>query len=91
MSLVGRPARLIATEFDLLRELSVNTGRVLTHEHLPRQVWGHEYTRDSGPTRTIVKRLRRQLGDDARNPSYIFAEPRVGYSMPKGEISEPEL
>ena len=69
VSLAGRPVHLTATEFDLLRELSVNAGRVLTHEHLLRQVWGHEYTGDSGPTRTIVKRLRRRLGDDAKNPS----------------------
>ena len=61
----------------------------MTHEHLLRQVWGHEYSGDSGPTRTIVKRLRRKLGDDARDPTYIFAEPRVGYRMPKGEAAKP--
>ena len=35
--------------------------------------------------RNIVKRLRGKLADDAENPTYIFAEPRVGYRMPKGE------
>ena len=89
VSLADRVVRLTATEFDLLRELSVNAGRVLTHEHLLRQVWGHEYSGDSGPTRTIVKRLRRKLGDDARDPTYIFAEPRIGYRMPKGEAAKP--
>ncbi len=38
--------------------------------------------------RTYVKRLRRKLGDDASNPSYIFAEPRIGYRMAKGEERE---
>ena len=89
VSLADRVVRLTATEFDLLRELSVNAGRVLTHGHLLRQVWGHEYSGDSGPTRTIVKRLRRKLGDDARDPTYIFAEPRIGYRMPKGEAAKP--
>ena len=36
------------------------------------------------PMRTIVSKLRRKLGDDADNPTYIFTEPRVGYRMPKG-------
>ena len=37
------------------------------------------------PMRTIVGKLRRKLGDDADNPTYIFTEPRVGYRMPEGE------
>ena len=40
--------------------------------------------------RSCVKRLRRKLGDDADNPTYIFTEPRVGYRMPKGETKEQE-
>ena len=35
--------------------------------------------------RTLVKRLRRKLDDDASSPTYIFAEPRVGYRIPKGQ------
>ena len=35
--------------------------------------------------RATVRRLRRELGEDADNPTYIFAEPRIGYWMPKGE------
>ena len=42
------------------------------------------------PMRTIVRKLRRKLGDDADNPIYIFTEPRVGYRMPKGETKEQE-
>ncbi len=37
------------------------------------------------PMRTVVKKLRRKLGDDADFPTYIFTESRVGYRMPKGE------
>ena len=40
--------------------------------------------------RNIIKRLRRKLGDDANNPTYILNEPRVGYRMPKGEEAEQE-
>ena len=38
--------------------------------------------------RNIVKRLRRKLGEDAANPAFIFAEPRFGYRMEKGEGQE---
>ena len=40
---------------------------------------------DVRPIRTIVRRLRRKLGDDVDNSAYIFTEPRVGYRMPEGE------
>ena len=38
---------------------------------------------DSGLVRTIVNRQRRKLGNDTKNPAYIFAEPRDGYQMPQ--------
>ena len=41
-----------------------------------QRVWGEK---SSGDVRTIVSKLRRKLGDDADNPTYIFTEPRVGY------------
>ena len=40
--------------------------------------------------RTAAKQLRRKLGDDANNPTYILNEPRVGYRMPKGETQNQE-
>ena len=49
------------------------------------RVWGERDDGDVRPMRTIVGRLRRKLGDDADNPTYIFTEPRVGYRMPEGE------
>ncbi|MCY3959963.1 MAG: winged helix-turn-helix domain-containing protein [Chloroflexi bacterium] len=35
--------------------------------------------------RSVIRRLRRKLGDDAEDPTYIFTQLRVGYRMPKGE------
>ena len=49
------------------------------------RVWGLGHSGDRGSVRTYVKRLRRKLREDAGSPKYIFAEPRVGYQMPKGE------
>ena len=90
VTLAGRPLPLIAMEYRLLAELSANAGRLLTYEHLLERVWGEKSGGDVRPMRTIVSKLRRKLGDDADNPTYIFTEPRVGYRMPKGETKEQE-
>ena len=90
VTLAGRPLPLIAMEYRLLAELSANAGRLLTYEHLLERVWGEKSSGDVRPMRTIVSKLRRKLGDDADNPTYIFTEPRVGYRMAKGETKEQE-
>ena len=88
VTLAGSPVHLLPMEYRLLAELSVSAGRVLTYEHLLGRVWGEWGGGDLRPMRTIVRKLRRKLGDDARNPTYIFTEPRVGYRMLKGETQQ---
>ena len=85
VSVAERAVHLTPTEYEVLFELSVNAGRVLTFDALLDRVWGLGRSSDRGSVRTYVKRLRRKLREDAGNPKYIFAEPRVGYRMPKGE------
>ena len=85
VTLAGRPVQLTAIEYGLLFELSVNAGRVMTYDRLLRRVWGLRSSGDSRRVRTAAKQLRRKLGDDANNPTYILNEPRVGYRMEKGE------
>ena len=82
VTVAGRTVELTATEFELLRVLSQNAGRVLTYERLLRTVWGRRDAEDPGPVRTYVKKLRRKLGDDAASPAYILTERGVGYRMP---------
>ena len=81
VTVAGRAVELTATEYELLRVLSLNAGRVSTYDALRRQVWGGRDTEGSNPVRTIVKRLRRKLGDDASKPTWIFSERGVGYRM----------
>ena len=85
VSLDGRPVPLTAIEYRILAEHAVNAGRVLTYEHLLRRVWRLDGDADVRPMRTAISSLRRKLGDDAEDPTYIFTELRVGYRMPKGE------
>ena len=84
VALAGERVHLTATEYELLRVLSVNLGRVLTYDSLLRQAWRGRHSGDPDPklVRAVVKRLRRKLGDDAANPTYIRNERGVGYFMP---------
>ena len=81
VTVAGLPVRLTATEYKLLFELSINAGRVLTHDQLLGRVWGRDYSADSPLLRSFVKKLRGKLKDDSNSPRYIFTEPRVGYRM----------
>ena len=81
----GRTARLTAIEYALIRELSVNEGRVVTHDQLIRRVWGRNASGGVATLRTHVARARRKLGDNGSEPEYLFSEPQVGYRMAKSD------
>ena len=87
VSLAGRPVSLTATEYDLLSALSANAGRVSTYDYLLRRVWRSRRGASPPAVRAFIKKLRQKLGDDAKNPTYILTEPRVGYRMAKPEDS----
>ena len=84
VTLGGRPLELTATEYEVLRALSTNVGRVLTYGQLLREAWGNP-DRDSVDPRlvhAVVRRLRHKMGEDGARPSYILNKRRVGYRMP---------
>ena len=83
VKVADRPVSLTATEYELLRALSINAGRVMTYDYLLRQVWsGREYA-DTRLVRTFVKNLRRKLCVEENGPTYIFNVRGVGYRMDK--------
>jgi two-component system, OmpR family, KDP operon response regulator KdpE len=71
---------LTPTEFALLRELVTNRGKLLTHAHLLRRVWGHGYETETEYVRVYVRRLRAKLEDDG-GPPLILTQPRAGYRL----------
>ena len=83
VTLGGEPLVLTATEYELLRVLSANAGRVTTYEALKRRVWEGRSHAEPALVRTFVKKLRRKLGDDPAGPAYIQNERGVGYRMPR--------
>ena len=84
-TLAGRRVNLTLTEYGLLAELSAHAGQVLSHERLLERVWRQRGDGNVRPMHMTVSKLRRKLGDDANNPTYIFTEPGVGFLMPRGE------
>ena len=85
--LAGRPVALTATEFEVLRVLSLCVGRIATYDSLLREIWGRRGFGDTRLVRATVKRLRRKLGDKATDPSYITNVRGVGYRLirPSGQ------
>ena len=81
VSVAGQPVDLTATEYELLRVLSLGAGRVVTFDSLIRQVWHGRKHGNQKLVRAFIRSLRSKLGDDAAAPAYIFSERGVGYRM----------
>lgn len=75
----GEPIHLTPIEFDLLRTLVGNRGRLMTHRKLLGEVWGPEYVDDIQPLRTHIARLRAKIEPGGAGPRYIVTDPGVGY------------
>jgi two-component system, OmpR family, KDP operon response regulator KdpE len=76
----GHEIHLTPIEFDLLRTLVRNRGRLLTHRALLQEVWGPGYADDVATLRTNIARLRRKIEPDGdTGPRYIRTDPGVGY------------
>jgi two-component system, OmpR family, KDP operon response regulator KdpE len=72
----GEDLHLSKTEFELLRVLAANRGRLMTHRALLTEVWGPGYATDTQVLRTTVARLRSRVGKDV-----IHTDPGVGYRI----------
>jgi two-component system KDP operon response regulator KdpE len=73
--------RLTPIEYRLLSALAQYPGRVLTHEHLLRQVWGPGYTEQHHYLRVYMAQLRHKIEQDPSRPRYLLTEPGVGYRL----------
>ena len=77
----GEDVKLTPTEYALLQELAVNSGKVLTHTHLLNKVWGPEYRDEREYLHVFVRRLRSKLEPDPNSPIYILTVSGVGYQF----------
>jgi len=78
------PVHLTPKEFAVLAELARHAGRVLTHRHLLRAVWGPAHEDHIDYLRVAIRALRQKLEDDPARPALILNEPAVGYRLAIG-------
>jgi len=81
VTIADREITLTPTEYDLLRHLMQNAGRVITHRQLLRLVWGVAYENEMHLLRVNVSNLRHKLEPDPSQPTIIHTEPGVGYRL----------
>ena len=70
--------KLTPTEYEIVKLLAQNAGRVLTHKQLLKAVWGSAYS-DTHYIRVYIGQIRRKIEEDPTNPHYIMTEPGIGY------------
>jgi two-component system KDP operon response regulator KdpE len=81
VTVAGKPASLTPTEYDLLRLLAENEGKLLTHPAILRAIWGPAYREESNYLHVYVSHLRRKIEPDPARPRYILNQPGVGYRL----------
>jgi len=71
--------KLTSTEFSLLALLSKNEGRVLTHQHILKEIWGMGYVEQTQYLRVFVAQLRKKIEDEPTKPKLLITESGIGY------------
>jgi DNA-binding response OmpR family regulator len=79
----GEPVDLTTTEFEILRALVANAGRVIPRERLMELARGEEYAAFERAVDVHVSHIRRKLGDDSRQPRFVKTVRGVGYTVPR--------
>lgn len=81
VTLAGEPIHLTPHQFELLRVLAVNKGKLLTHKMLLREIWGPGYSTESNLLHVNISQLRRKIEPDRAHPRYLITEPGAGYRL----------
>ena len=71
--------KLTSTEFSLLALLARNSGKVLTHQYLLKEIWGHSYSGQTQYLRVFIAQLRKKIEDNPATPELLITESGIGY------------
>lgn len=71
--------KLTSTEFSLLALMAKYSGKVLTHQYLLKEVWGHSYSDQTQYLRVFIAQLRKKIEEDSSHPNLIITVPGIGY------------
>jgi two-component system KDP operon response regulator KdpE len=77
----GHEVRLTATEYALLSLLIANRGKIVTHQHVLREIWGPRNEHNTNYLRVFMTRLRAKLEDDPSRPKYFLTSSGIGYRL----------
>jgi two-component system KDP operon response regulator KdpE len=77
----GEEIQLTPIEYDLLRLLAENEGKLMTHPTILREIWGPAYAEESNYLHVYVSHVRRKIEPDPARPRYILNQPGVGYRL----------
>jgi two-component system KDP operon response regulator KdpE len=77
----GAEVHLTPTEYEVLKYLATNAGKVITHRTLLRAVWGPHYEDETQYLRVFIGHLRRKIEPDPARPRYLVTDPGVGYRL----------
>ncbi len=75
----GEIVKLTSTEYSLLTLLAKNSGRVLTHQFILKEIWGYGYLEQTQYLRVFVAQLRKKIEDDPARPVLLITESGIGY------------
>ena len=81
VSVAGKEVKLTPIEYDLIKNLAVHAGKVLTHRQLLRTIWGLSYENDTHYLRVYIGQLRRKIETNPSRPKHIITESGVGYRL----------
>lgn len=77
----GEIVKLTNTEFEIIKRLTLNSGRVVSQEFLLRDIWGKHALENSHYLRIYIAHLRKKIETDPSDPRHIITEPGVGYRL----------
>jgi two-component system KDP operon response regulator KdpE len=77
----GEEVRLTPIEYEILKYLALQAGRVVTHKQLLRAIWGPNYQEQTQYLRVYVSQIRRKIEVDPSQPEHIITEPGIGYRL----------
>lgn len=73
--------KLTPTEYEIIKVLAQNAGKVITHKQLLKKVWGNAYDNDNNYIRVYIGQIRRKIEPNPAQPCYIITESGVGYRL----------
>lgn len=75
----GEIVKLTTTEYSLLTLLARNSGRVLTHQFILKEIWGYGYLEQTQYLRVFIAQLRKKIEENPSNPTLLITESGIGY------------